>query len=159
MQIDIIRLINNITEYIDIDEYHSFDESYLSKTELLKLDNVHITGYLTKDNMENIILNLVIEGSMVLPCSLTLEPVDYPFKIEINDNLEKIYEEIDEKLPNFEKTIDILPIIWENILMEIPMKVTSSDIKDIKLSGDGWQLVTEENKEVNPELEKLKDLL
>ncbi len=159
MKIEIIRLMSNLDEYIDIDEYYTFDESYLSKTDLLKLDNVHISGSITKDNLDNLILSLKIEGVMVLPCAVTLEPVDYPFTVELEDNLEELLKEIDENPQKLEKTIDILPIIWENVLMEMPMKVTSPKAKDIKMSGDGWKMVTEEKMEINPELEKLKDLL
>lgn len=159
MKIEIIRLMSNLDEYIDIDEYYTFDESYLSKTDLLKLDNVHISGSITKDNLDNLILSLKIEGVMVLPCSVTLEPVDYPFTVELEDNLEELLKEMDENPQKLEKTIDILPIIWENVLMEMPMKVTSPKAKDIKMSGDGWKMVTEEKMEINPELEKLKDLL
>lgn len=151
--------MSNLDEYIDIDEYYTFDESYLSKTDLLKLDNVHISGSITKDNLDNLILSLKIEGVMVLPCSVTLEPVDYPFTVELEDNLEELLKEMDENPQKLEKTIDILPIIWENVLMEMPMKVTSPKAKDIKMSGDGWKIVTEEKMEINPELEKLKDLL
>lgn len=159
MKIEIIRLMSNLDEYIDIDEYYTFDESYLSKTDLLKLDNVHISGSITKDNLDNLILSLKIEGVMVLPCAVTLEPVDYPFTVKLEDNLEELLKEIDENPQKLEKTIDILPIIWENVLMEMPMKVTSPKAKDIKMSGDGWKMVTEEKMEINPELEKLKDLL
>ena len=159
MKIEIIRLMSNLDEYIDIDEYYTFNESYLSKTDLLRLDNVHISGSITKDNLDNLILSLKIEGVMVLPCSVTLEPVDYPFTVELEDNLEELLKEMDENPQKLEKTIDILPIIWENVLMEMPMKVTSPKAKDIKMSGDGWKIVTEEKMEINPELEKLKDLL
>lgn len=151
--------MSNLDEYIDIDEYYTFNESYLSKTDLLRLDNVHISGSITKDNLDNLILSLKIEGVMVLPCAVTLEPVDYPFTVKLEDNLEELLKEIDENPQKLEKTIDILPIIWENVLMEMPMKVTSPKAKDIKMSGDGWKMVTEEKMEINPELEKLKDLL
>ena len=30
---------------------------------------------------------------------------------------------------------------------------------DLKLQGDGWKLVREDEPQINPELEKLKDLL
>ena len=96
---------------------------------------------------------------MVLPCAITLKPVDYPFSLVIDDEIEKLYENIEEKLINLQNTIDILPIIWENILMEIPMRVVSPNAKPEKLKGDGWQFVTEPRDNVNPELEKLKDLL
>jgi uncharacterized protein len=159
MEIEIIRLISNLDKCIDIDEYYTFDESYLSKTDILKLDDVHIKGSITKDSLDNLIIYLNIKGIMVLPCSITLEPIDYSFTIEIEDNLENLLKEIDENPQKLEKTIDILPIIWENVLMEMPTKVTSPKAKDIKLSGDGWELVTEEKEKVNPEFEKLKDLL
>ena len=58
-----------------------------------------------------------------------------------------------------EKTIDILPIIWENILMEIPMKVISPKAKDMKTKGDGWELITDSKEKGNNSLAKLKDLL
>ena len=43
--------------------------------------------------------------------------------------------------------------------MEIPMRVISPNAKLDRLKGDGWQFITGEVKNVNPELEKLKDLL
>ena len=68
-------------------------------------------------------------------------------------------EEIDENHKKIENSIDILPIIWENILMEIPMKVTSPDAYSVKAEGEGWKFVTDEMDTKNPALEKLKDLL
>ena len=42
--------------------------------------------------------------------------------------------------------------------MEIPMRVVSDDAKDIKLSGDGWKLVTDEDITSSP-LAELEDLI
>ena len=58
-----------------------------------------------------------------------------------------------------QNTIDILPIIWENILMEIPIRVVGDKNQSLQMEGDGWKLITEEEKKLNPELQKLKDLL
>ena len=115
------------------------------------MDEVSVKGEITSNREENI-LNLTIKGKMILPCNLTLEPVDYPFTLEIEENLNEIIE-------NSQKTIDILPIIWENILMEIPMRVVSPKAKNMKTKGDGWELISDsEEKGVNS-LAKLKDLL
>lgn len=161
MIIDLVRLKNNIDEYIDIDYTYSFDKEQLASTELISLDNVLIKGFITKDSLDELVINLNISGTMVLPCSITLKPVDYEFETSVEGQLLAILAEIDEKNKKIENTIDILPIIWENILMEIPMKVVSPDAQDVKLEGDGWKFITEveEKVEVNPELAKLKELL
>ena len=96
---------------------------------------------------------------MIIPCALTLKPVEYPFSIKIEGDLEEIAEENPEKYINSKNSLDILPIIWENILMEIPMRVVSEDAEDITLSGDGWKFITGEEKTENSELSKLKELL
>ena len=69
-------------------------------------------------------------------------------------------ENMEENQRNFQNTIDILPIIWENILMEIPMRVVSEDVKDkdINMSGDGWKFITEEEGTSSP-LSELMDYL
>ena len=69
---------------------------------------------------------------MTLKDDVTLEPVEYTFKTEI--------EEILDKLQN---TIDITDVLWQNILVEIPSKVRTTD-EDIEIYGEGWRVITEE---------------
>ena len=154
MNFDIARLNNNIDKSVPIDLDYSFSKEEMQGTDLLKLDNVKIEGELHKNVLGNIVLNVDISGIMVLPCAITLKPVDYPFSITIDDEVEKLCE----NSINLQNSIDIFPIIWENILMEIPMRVVSSDAKDVKLSGDGWKLVTDEVESNNP-LSELMDML
>lgn len=161
MIIDLSSLKNNIDNKIDIDENYSFTKEQLENTEIRALDNVSIKGSITKDVMNNYYLNLNISGSMVLPCSVTLKDVLYPFECEIDGQIDEIMQEIDEFSKKVENSLDIFPIIWENILMEIPMKVVSEDAANYKIEGNGWKLITEDDvhEEMNPELAKLKDLL
>lgn len=160
MKYDLIKLKSGIEKEIVIKEDYSFSKEELSQTEILTLDHVKVEGSITLDAMQEVFLTLEIEGTMVLPCSITLNPVSYPFHIEVSGNAEEMMNEMEENPKKIENTLDILPIIWENILMEIPMKVTSPDVKEVNLSGNGWKFVTEEEKkETNPALEKLKDLL
>ena len=69
-------------------------------------------------------------------------------------------ENLEENNKNFRNSIDILPIIWENILMEIPSRVVSDDIKDsdLNLKGDGWSFTTSEEKNQSP-LSELMDMI
>ena len=160
MNIDLTELKNNLCNKIDVDIIYSFNEDELSNTEIRRLDNVQIKGKIFKDVLDNICIDLIVDGEMILPCSVTLKDVPYPFHIKIDGSLDEILEEIEDFSKKIENSIDIFPIIWENILMEIPMKVVSEDAKDYKLEGNGWKLITDDDQmEINPELAKLKDLL
>ena len=158
MTYDLLRLKNNIDKEINISLTHSFDEDYIKDTDLIELNDVNINGRIYKNALGDIELELRVEGVMILPCAITLEPVDYPFFIDIEGEINEIREEFEIFSENYENTLDILPIIWENILMEIPMKVVSPTAKDIKLKGDGWALITDED-EVSSPLSELGNLL
>jgi uncharacterized metal-binding protein YceD (DUF177 family) len=68
---------------------------------------------------------------MILKDDITLEPVEYNFDTEIEENLNKN-----------ENILDITEILWQNILVEIPSKVRATD-EDIELSGEGWRVISE----------------
>ena len=152
---DITRLNNSIDKYINVDETDSFSKEELSGTDLLKLDNVKINGQIFRNSLGNIELNLIVDAIMVLPCAITLKPTKYPYNIEIKGTLSEILNKNEEIFTN---TLDIFPIIWENILMEIPMRVISEGAEDLEIKGDGWKLITEDEETSSP-LAELEDLL
>ncbi len=159
MEFDITRLLSNIDKSIDVDVTYSFSSDELKNTGILKLDDVSIKGVIKKDALNEIYIDVVVKGIMVLPCAITLKEVDYPFEVNIEGNVDEMLEDLDKNIKKTQNSLDILPIIWENILMEIPARVVSPGAEDIKLSGDGWKLINEEETNENPELAKLKDLL
>ena len=150
MEIDLSIL--NTKPKIIIDTKVIFPKKDLEKAGILSMDEVEVKGDITSD-LGEYFLNLNLKGKMVLPCSLTLEPVDFPFTLEIEENLNEMIENFKKN----QKTIDILPIIWENILMEIPIRVTGKNSKALKTEGEGWSFV-EDNPGTNNSLSKLKDL-
>ena len=160
MVYDITRLNNNIDSFVSVDLVYSFKKDELSGTDLIKLDDVKIAGEIFKNSLGNIELDLNVSGVMVLPCAITLKPVDYPFDIQITGEYSELVSDLEENSTNFKNTIDIFPIIWENILMEIPMRVVSEEAKNnnISMQGDGWKFTTEDE-EVESPLSGLMDLL
>ena len=156
MDIDLLRLRNGIDSKVEVNETYSFSKEELEGTDILRLDNLKIEGEITIDAMDEVYLSLSVTGSMDLPCAITLEPVPYPIDILIEGNLEELTDDFTKKALN---TIDILPIIWENILVEVPMRVVSPNADPSKMHGDGWKLITDEEAKVNSELSKLEELL
>lgn len=159
MKIDITSLRSGILDKVEIDEVYSFSKEELENSGILELNDVKVTGYISRNSLNDYYINIIVKGTMMLPCSLTLKPTPYDFSISIEGNLDEMMEEFTENYENNQKTIDILPIIWENILMEIPMKIVSDDLSDIKTQGEGWKLITDEEESVNPSLANLKNLL
>ena len=155
MNIDITRLKSGIDDKVLIDLNYSFNKEQLKNTNIIELKDVKIKGELT-NGIENYHLSLNINGMMILPCSISLKPTKYPFSIDLDDEIDEFLE---ENIENNQNTIDIFPIIWENILMEIPLKVVNEDLSDVKKEGEGWKFITDKEERINPELEKLKDLL
>ena len=149
MEINLLPLDQN--KSIDIDTTCNFTN--FEGTDIQKMTEVKVTGTITKDVADDYFISLNIQGTMTLPDSLTLEPVEYPFDINVDENL----EEVAENFKKSDKTIDILPIIWENILMEIPIRVTGKNSKALKMEGEGWSFM-EDNPGTNNSLSKLKDL-
>ena len=149
MEINLLPLDQN--KSIDIDTTCNFTN--FEGTDIQKMTEVKVTGTITKDVADDYFISLNIQGTMTLPDSLTLEPVEYPFNINVDENL----EEVAENFKKSDKTIDILPIIWENILMEIPIRVTGKNSKALKTEGEGWSFV-EDNPGTNNSHSKLKDL-
>ena len=91
---------------------------------------------------------------MIIPDDITLEDYEYNFTSEIEEN-------IDETRINYQKSIDITEDLWQNILVEIPLKAVNEKNKNIKLEGNGWRLISEDevaNTKNNP-LSSLEELL
>ncbi len=162
MEYNLLRLKNNLEKFIPIDEIYSFSQDELQGTDVISLDDVKVLGEITKDALDNLCLNVDVNGVLVLPCAITLKPVNHSFNIKIEGNIDELIGENEKSVKKDENTLDILPIIWENILMEIPMRVVSNGAEEelSSLGGNGWRVITEqEDNDINPELAKLKDLL
>ena len=158
MNINLSKLLNHQVDEIVIDEIINIPKDYLND-DIKDISEVKVKGNII-NNDYLIELNLNISCNLTLICSISLKDVDFPVNINVNEELsEEDSEEFNKILNN---SIDLLPIIWQNILMEIPMKVVSPDVKEENVYGDGWKFITneeEEDKEIDPRLSKLKDLL
>ena len=119
MQIDLTKL--NYEKEIIIDEIVSYSQEYLQNSDILALDNVQVFGKISKDYENNLMIELNVSGNMILEDAITSLEVPYPFVIEIQENLE-----------NSLKTLDLIEFLWHYIVLEIPIRYTLSDTKELK---------------------------
>lgn len=152
MIIDLFNLITNRKKII-IDNDVNISEELLKTSTIRRLNNVHFNGYIDRLIDDTYVLSGVLSGTMVLPDDITLEDYEYDFTSDIE-------EKIDETRINYQKTIDITLDLWQNILVEIPLRAVNEKNKDLTLKGDGWRLISEDDvNSINNPLSSLKDLL
>lgn len=152
MTIDLFNLVVN-NKTINIDSDIIIPNEYLENSDIRRLNNIHFKGNIKKLVDDTYSLEGVLSGTMILADDITLEDYEYNFTSEIEENIE-------ETSINLQKTLDITDILWQNILIEVPSKVVNDKNKNIKLEGNGWRLISEDdlNNKNNP-LSELEDLL
>lgn len=141
---------------IVIDDIVSFGDEFIKNTPIQKLENVKVNGRAYYSITNEIIFDCKVEGSFVLLDAMDLEPFDYPFSFEISEILSEIDDEKDQ---NELKTLDIMDILWQNIVLEVPISARKEPDKKYHLEGEGWELVDEERKKLDPRLAPLLELL
>ena len=135
MKIDLNKLIYQ--DKILIDETIDYSKEYLENTDIISLNNVKVQGSIYVDYEKNNVIELNVNGTMILTDAITTEPVPYDFTIEIEENLE-----------NSLKTLDLIEFLWHYIVLEIPIRYTTSDPHELKNKYKDVYL-EEEVREVN----------
>ncbi len=155
MNIDLNKL--NINGEIIINEELKIDEELYKTTSIKDLLPVKVNGKIFYNISDEIELDIDVEGVMILEDSITLDPIDYPYSFHINEIVSSENEEIKEYYQNSKNTLDIMPILWQNIVLEVPISITKE--KDAHLSGEGWELNNEDEDKIDPRLAELSKLL
>lgn len=161
MIIDLGSLVTNLKESIDIDEYVDVTSIDLSNTSIKKLNNTYFKGKITRISDDTFSINGVLSGTMVLPDDITLEDVDYNYEIQIDENFGENAENNENNIEIVQNTIDILPFLWQNIIVEIPLKVVGDKSRNKTTQGNGWRLISEDevNTDNNSPFSDLQKLL
>ena len=156
MELNLAELTNGSVTY---DNDFVINADTYKEVGILDLKNLHVTGDISLNSVSMLAVNLTVTGIMVIPDSVTTEPVDYPFTSKIEEEYDINDENFLEYYQKEQNILDIMKILWENIVLEVPMRFTTT--KDAHLSGDGWSLGEDKNKDdqIDPRLAKLAELL
>lgn len=134
MKIDLRKLYSLAS--VDVDGTITFPEERLKNAGIIRLEDVSVHGKAIINYEDEIELDLDLSGKMYLPCAISLEEVEVPFAT-------KIEEIIGENNINNNFYLDLSDILWENIVLEIPIKVVKEGVHLETSGGKGWSV--EEN--------------
>ena len=132
MKVDLTKLIYNQVKEIEINGLFLIKKEIWQETDIIDLKEITVFGRVYKDINDDINLELEAKGIMVLKDTKTLEPIDYPYNVEIE-------EKLDENNEIKQNILDIEPILWENVLLEVPIRIVNNE-NPINLKGEGWEL-------------------
>jgi uncharacterized protein len=136
------------------------------ESQIRKIETVHVSGR-GDFGGNKATFHLHITGKMILPCSRTLEDVEYPIDIHTIETFllkEDSSDYDDGEIHTLEgETLDLLPYVKESILLEIPLQVFKDNIEHgpntkAPNAGNGWEVVSEkheEPKKMDPRLAEL----
>ena len=160
-RVDLLQAEKHTIEFDDAIEFNSatFDKMH----QIRGLHDVTVSGNIHYDTIsDRVFADLDIEGVMIVPCSITLEDVEYDFHTKSLEvfSFEKTEDEDVHEVKG--DVVELLPVIFQLILLEVPLKVVKEGIKEYP-KGDGWEVVKEEDylksqkDEIDPRLAKLKE--
>ena len=144
MNIDLTKLVIGIDDEIVIDEKLDFSSERFDGTLIRELKDIVVSGNIVKLYDGSYQIAGKITGVMVLPDDVTLDDVDYSFESIFEEKFSDFGISKEKSLEIVKNRLDITEFLWQNILVEIPLKVTSEKNRDLNLKGNGWRLVTEE---------------
>lgn len=140
-----------------IDETVHFDEEMYKKAGILELKDLKLKGKIEKNRNQDVFIKAILTGIMILPDAVTLEPIPLPLEIRIEERIDEGNETIQEYFEKNKNILDIMGILWENIVLEVPISISKGN--RIDAFGSGWELVRNTKESMDPRLAPLRKLL
>ena len=153
-----IELSKIPTNGLLIDQDITLDKTLYENAEILDIKDIHINGNINYDYENNLAINLDVTGIFLLEDAITLDSIDYPFSCIIEEKIEYVEDYCGDFFEKSKNTLDISEILWENIVLEIPISATQANSEELSLKGEGWELKNESVKKIDPRLAKLTEL-
>ena len=138
------------------DEDIIIPEDFYKDTSIKDLSKVKVVGSIKYNVIDEVVIDLDVSGEMLLIDAITNEPIKYPFSIKILENLAEIDENDAKYLEKSKNILDIIEFLWENIVLEVPIRVTNTT--GVHLKGQGWELNSEKKDDgLDPRFQKLDE--
>lgn len=146
-----------LDEMVNVSEIMEYDK------QIRDVSPIHLTGR-ADISATKIAFHIRLTGELTLPCSRTLVDVKLPVDIKTTETFllkadHNYYDGEDITVVQGD-VVDLMPIIRENLLLEVPMQVFCEDANPedaAPQSGKDWAVVSEERQEkkIDPRLADL----
>ncbi len=141
----------------NLDEKIKIPSDFYKNTSIKDLSEVKVKGIIKYNLSDEIEIILDVNGEMILNDAITNDPIKYPFSIKIDEILDENDANNEKYFEKSQNILDIIEFLWENIVLEVPIRVTSST--GVNLKGEGWELNSKnEDDGLDPRFEKLNEL-
>lgn len=157
-----LELLSAPEQTISFHEEIAFEPSAFSKMNQIRgLRNVTVSGTIQYDeHTDRAYARLQISGVMILACSISNEDVEHEFQTSATEVF--AFTKCDDDAHEAKgDVIELMPVIFPLILMEVPLKIVKEGVSYPK--GSGWEVMREEtwqrekSGKIDPRLAKLKE--
>lgn len=118
---------------LQIDETIQLTDMRGALSEVRDISPVKVTGRADLGSSKAV-FHLTLSGTLILPCARTLVDVPFPFEIHTTETFllkPNADFEMEEDVHHVQEDIvDLIPVIKENILLEVPMQVFSDSVEE-----------------------------
>ena len=121
-----------------------FSEEAKNIEDILNIGITLVKGTITRENEDIFKCQYHLGVKLTLACALTLEPVDYIIDINQVDLIGYPNDENDDLIEITNNTIDLKSIVWDNILVNIPIRV---------IREDAYEILAKRNIDLNEKIE------
>lgn len=160
-----IAQLVKLNESIKVDELVDFSNIAEDHDDIRDISKVKITG--TGEVVgQSVIFDLHIECKLTLACAVTLDDVEYPMDIKTKEvfSFADTFDQDDdqEDIIYVKKggVIDLAPVIWQSIVLEMPLRVVSENAyQKVSKHGKDYEFIVDQKKEktIDPRFAVLKD--
>lgn len=133
MDINLITL--NTKGRVDFDGEPNFGG--YNHEEIKGFEHLRCEGFILDNGTEDYEVNFHLTGTMILKSAINESDVPYELDIKYDEFVNNLVE-------NYKKNtnlLDILPILWENILLEIPIRAVNETDEYMSTKGEGWEIL------------------
>lgn len=105
---------------------YDFHNDIKNIDDIIDIKETHVVGYGQNVYQDKYQFHLHITTVLILEDARTLEPVDYQLDIEVDEVFDTDLSDEDTRVIE-KNTIDLRPVVWENIILEKPIRFVKDD--------------------------------